>query len=257
MKKGCGLIFFFALIVAFLNILPFGCNRVEITEDPVRKLIEQESLEPIFTLLLFDMDKEGIFSKTYKHRYRIIKEKDGKVTGVDTKWYNVPSSYFKQHENSLGMEMAAKDDKGKISRIVGPPGYTNYIGNPKYGYWGNGQINSSATSLADVPLDGVDTSVIKIRRDKVGYHSIKEGYAKENFWHFYPEYANVRTLLDIPAGKIYKEDHKEARSYYNRGFIYYGIMTSGGRRKYGTYSNYYRTNTSRKRWTRGGGGYGK
>ncbi|WMX13926.1 MULTISPECIES: hypothetical protein [unclassified Aureispira] len=232
MRKGCGILFLFMLVSLFLNLLPFSCNNADITEDPVRLLIEQESMEPMFTILLFDMDQEGVFSKTYKHRYRVIKEENGKVVGKDTKWYNVPSSYFQQNENNLGMEMAAKDSTGKIARTIGPPGYTNYIGNPRYGYWGDG--TSQPDSLSN---NGANVAT--------------------NFWYFYPKYTNIRELLQLPAGKIYQKDHKEARNYYNRGFIYYGIITSGGRRRYGTYSNHYRTNTYNKRWSRGGGGYGK
>lgn len=207
----------------FLNLLPIGCNRVEVTADPVSELIGTASMDPMFTILLFDMDKKGVFSKTYKHRYRVLKEKDGKVVAKDTKWYNVSSSYFQQNQNNLGMEMAAKDSTGKIARMVGPPGYTNYIGNPRYGTWNGAEGDS----------------------------------LKTGFWYFYPKYTYIRSLLQLPAGKIYRKDHNEARSYYGRGFIYYGAITTGGRRRYGTYSSHYSTNTYNKTWSRGGGGYGK
>ncbi|MBL4651181.1 MAG: hypothetical protein JKY03_15735 [Aureispira sp.] len=223
MKKGCGLLFLFGLVSMILNILPIGCNSVKVTPDPVSELIGTESMEPMFTILLFDMDKEGVFSKVYKHRYRILKEKAGKVVAVDTKWYNVPSSYFQQNQNNLGMEMAAKDSTGKIARTVGPPGYTNYIGNSRYGFWSGQKVDS----------------------------------LKTGFWNFNPEHTYIRTLLQLPTGKIYQKDHRTARSHYLRGFIFYGIITSGSRRRYGTYSNQYRTNTYNKTWSRGGGGFGK
>lgn len=223
MKTGCGIFIFLTVISMFLNLLPIGCNRVEVTPDPVSELIGTESMEPMFTILLFDMNKEGVFSKTYKHRYRVLKEKDGKVVAKDSKWYNVSSSYFQQNQNNLGMEMAAKDSTGKIARTVGPPGYTNYIGNPRYGTWNGAEGDS----------------------------------LKTGFWYFYPKYTYIRSLLQLPAGKIYRKDHNEARSYYGRGFIYYGAITSGGRRRYGTYSSHYSTNTYNKTWSRGGGGYGK
>lgn len=223
MKKGCGLFFLFAVVCAFLNFLPLSCNSVKVTQDPVSELIGVESMEPMFTVLLFDMDKEGVFSKVYKHRYRILKEKEGKVVATDTKWYNVSSSYFQQNQNNLGMEMAAKDSTGKIARIVGPPGYTNYIGNSRYGAW-----------------NGVEGDTIKA-----------------GHWYFYSEHTYIRALLQLPAGKIFRKDHDEARSHYGRGFIYYGSITTGGRRRYGTYSSHYSTNTYNKTWSRGGGGYGK
>lgn len=219
--------------------MPFGCNNVDITKDPVQELMEQESMEPQFTLLLFDMDQEGVFSKVYKHRYRIIKEKAGKVVGVDTKWYNVPSSYFQQNANNLGMEMAAKDSVGKISRTVGPPGYTNYIGNTKYGYWGAALRDSSTTSAPEKIDSQITTK------------------PETDFWFFHPQHLYIRDLLQLPAGKIYQKEYTEARRNYTRGFIYYGIITSGGLRRYGTNSNHYRTNTYNKTWSRGGGGSGK
>lgn len=201
------------------------------------------------------MDQEGVFSKVYKHRYRIVKEENGKIIAKDTKWYNVPSSYFQQNANNLGMEVAAKDNNQKTSRIVGPPGYTNYIGNPTYGYWGDGKINSLLLRREDINTSSLDTNVTKIVADNMGFHSTTN--PSLNYWHFYLFYSNARELLQLPAGKIYQKDHTEARDHYHRGLIYYGIITPSGRRKYGTYSSHYRTNTYGKRWTRGGGGYGK
>lgn len=223
--------------------MPFSCNSVKITQDPVSDLIKQEQKEPLFTILLFDMDKEGVFSRVYKHRYRIIKEQNGKVIAKDSKWYNVSSSFFQQNTNNLGMEVAAKDSTQKISRIIGPPGYTNYIGNSKYGYWGDGSAPTSKNQVTGIIENGVSLH--------------KASSPQTNYWSFYPQYSNVRDLLQLPAGKIYQKDHTEARNHYHRGFTYYGIITSGGRRRYGTYGNHYRSNTYGKRWTRGGGGYGK
>jgi hypothetical protein len=257
MKNGCGTLFLIGFVLMLINMLPLGCNSVEITKDPVSELIGSESMEPMFTVLLFDMNQEGAFSKVYKHRYRVLKEKDGKVIAVDTKWYNVSSSYFQQNQNNLGMEMAAKDKAGKIARTIGPPGYTNYIGNPAYGYWGDGIINSSELELKNVALEGIDTSLIKMVPDESGYHSVNVSQPASNYWYFRPQHTYIRALLQIPVGKIYKKNHTEARSQYSRGFIYYGGVTSGGRRRYGTYSNHYSTNTYNKTWSRGGGGYGK
>ena len=257
MKNGCGMLFLIGFVLMLINMLPWGCNSVEVTKDPVQELIGQESMEPMFTILLFDMDQKGVFSKTYKHRYRIIKEKEGKVVAVDTKWYNVSSSYFQQNQNNLGMEMAAKDTAGKIARTIGPPGYTNYIGNTTYGYWGDGQINSSELELKNIDFKGIDTSLVKMVPDAAGYHSVNVANPSSNHWYFTLNYTYIRGLLQLPAGKIYKKNHTEARNQYNRGFIYYGIITSGGRRRYGTYSNHYRSNTYNKTWSRGGGGYGK
>lgn len=247
MKNGCGMLFLLGIVLMIINMLPMGCNSVEITKDPVQELIGQESMEPMFTILLFDMNQEGIFSKVYKHRYRIIKEKEGKVVAVDTKWYNVSSSYFQQNQNNLGMEMAAKDTAGKIARTVGPPGYTNYIGIAKYGYWGDGLSTKIPPNKMAPGTDLSEKTTVPKSEGKLATH----------FWVFHSEHVYIRDLLQLPAGKIYKKEHSEARNQYGRGFIYYGIITSGGRRRYGTYSDHSRSNTYNKTWSRGGGGYGK
>lgn len=247
MKKGCGLFILFSFIIAILNLLPFGCNSVEVTKDPVQELIEQESTEPMFTILLFDMNQEGVFSKVYKHRYRIIKKKAGRVVGLDTKWYNVSSSYFQQNENNLGMEMVSKNVHGAVLRTVGPPGYTNFIGKAEYGYW------LAKDSVVQYNLDSlmIDSPDLEAAFGESGTSEYLD------YWRFYSKYEYIRTLLQIPQGKIRQKDYKEARRNYNSGFIYYGIITTGGRRRYGTYSNHYRTNTYNKTWSRGGGGSGK
>lgn len=226
---------------------------MKITQDPVKELIQQERKEPLFTILLYDMDKEGIFSKVYKHRYRVIKEENGRVTAKDSKWYAVPADYFLQNGNNLGMELAAKDSIGKVSRTVGPPGYTNYIGNPKYGYWSDGAVNTN-TPLDSSQLPQIEH--LKIVEHRQGYHSVSNN-PSTNFWHFYPAYTNIKSLLQLPSGKVLEKEHQDARSHYSRGLIYYGYITPSGRRRYGTYSNHYRINDYGKRWNRGGGGSGK
>ena len=76
-----------------------------------------------------------IFSKSYYHRYQIISEIDNDVSEMTTDWKEVGESEFNKHIDNMGMEIAARDSTGKLTKTVAPPGYNNYVGNPKYGRW--------------------------------------------------------------------------------------------------------------------------
>jgi len=221
-------------VLFFIAFLPAMCvDDKNLTQDPVLDILKANTEAPL-TVLLLDMNTEGVLFKDYKHRYRIISEKNGVPTAKDTKWYEVPSSYFWQNENNMGMEVAARQANRNTKRVVSPPGYTNYIGNNKYGYWTNGQgIKADGTYSRTAP--NVD------------------------FWTFFPPYEILRSLLDLPAGKIYEKEHNEYRTYYSRGYAYYGPIVISGRRRYGTYNlgRTSRTRTSSTWYSRGGGGFGK
>ena len=135
-----GMVLLFSVIGFFvLSKSMSAYNDSKALKDPLTELIKQEKAKPgLFTILLFDMKKEGFISNTYKQRYRIVADRNGSVSSRDTKWYPVKSSYFWRNENNLGMELAAQDSTGKVWKVVTPPGYTNFLGNPRYGYWTNG-----------------------------------------------------------------------------------------------------------------------
>lgn len=241
----------------FLNSL----NESKATQDPLGAIIAKYKDEPRFTVLLFDMEKKGFLSKIYRHQYRVLKEENGRVVAKETAWYNVPSSFFWQHENSLGMEVAAKDTTGKIHKTITPPGYTNYIGNPKYGGWGNlnaPRVEEVVERTIPRPTSSNPDGVQVVKDTTFSYVMIGAAPNDPNYyWNFYPQYKYIKPLLQIPAGKIYRKDHQTARNYHNSGIVYYGAMTVLGRRRYGTYSNQTNTFGRTKRWSRGGGGGGK
>lgn len=273
------------------------CSSNQIKTDPIGQLVKENDAAPQFTILLYDTEKTGVFSKEYKHKYRLIKKENGRVVAKDTKWFPIGSSYYNQHENNVGMEVAAKDTVGRVKRVVGPPGYTNYIGQAKYGYWTSG-INDTVLikeKLADtsasetrvtyydyptkstaivttneraywlkqfsnkLPNDFVaDTAYVKdnLYRKTVGSAEM-QALAGAYYWKFYPHQAYISTLLQLPTGKIKLSEHQRARERYHRGVSYYGILMMGGNRRYGTYSNHSRRYSSGKRFSRGGGGFGK
>ncbi len=271
------------------------CTDTTAYVDPIGLLIEQQKVAPQFTLLLYDMEKTGVFSKSYKQRFRVIKQEAGRVVAKDTEWFPVSSSQYNQHESNIGMEVAAKDTAGNIKRVVGPPGYTNYIGNPQYGFWTEGindtimvkekVIDSSTmlgrTAFYDYPtkttvvVDGavreeweqwttlpvnfeIDTIYAKANDfRKASGSQEQQALADTYYWQFYPNYDYVRALLQLPTGKVKLKEHQTAREQYRRGYSYYGILIMGGNRRYGTYSSYTRSNSTGRRFSRGGGGFGK
>lgn len=222
------------LAVFFLIFfLPFTCSDNDVAADPILEILNANPDAPL-TVLLLDMNTEGVLFKDYKHRYRVITEEGGRPTAKDTKWYDVSSSYFWQNENNMGMEVAARKVGETSKRVVAPPGYTNYIGNSQYGYWTNGEPQQ---------VEGVHPRTSPAI----------------DFWTFLPQYITLRQLLDLPAGKIYEQEHKEYRRYYSSGYAYYGPIVTSGRRRYGTYNlgRSSRTRTSSRWHSRGGGGFGK
>lgn len=209
-------------------VFTFSCSDKKIVQKPIDALVKDNKLmkEPTFTILLQDMEiKNKGFHKEYLHKYNIVKNKDGKPLSTKSKWYHVKSSFFWRHENNLGMEIANKDSIGKFRKVVSPPGYSNYVGNSRYGYWNQ----SSGRPV----------------------------------WTFFAQYMMMRSLLNLTPGRIYRSNYSNYRTnYYNRGYAYYGGRTNSGSRRYGTYSSSRRSSSSSsssygRRWGRGGGGYGK
>lgn len=284
-----------------LFILPSTCNKGNINTDPIQELITQNQATPQFTILLYDMEKTGVFSKEYKHKYRLIKEENGRVVAKDTDWFPIGSAYYNQHESNVGMEVAAKDEAGTIKRVVGPPGYTNYIGNQEYGYWTEGindtviVVGAGVDSLEQTPSItfydyGTKTTTKVYLENTSSWNASNKfptdfvadtAYQKENtfskalnsrqnmtpeeqkivaglyYWKFYPHQEYIRTLLQLPAGKIKLEEHQKAREQYRRGYSYYGILLMGGNRRYGTYSTHTQSYGAGRKFSRGGGGFGK
>ena len=283
--------------VGGLFTLPSMCNSTKnITADPIAAIIAAHEQYDHFTLLLYDMEVEGTFNKDYKQRYRILYDSAETVQVRLSPWYEVKSAYYSQQENNVGMEVAAKSYKdGTVRRIVGPPGDTNYIGNRAYGYWSDGQPKEIVyqetlapqyrrDGIASLPLQEETTitsdgqSLIRYRRiDRMvlkdladtAQIKVKPIYPPEqavvdmDYWVFYPEYASLKTLLQLPSGKINHNNHQQARTYYGRGYAYYGILLATGNRRYGTYSTTASSYSRGRRYTRsstysrGGGGYGK
>jgi len=202
------------IILLAMILLPMytGCgSSEEFKKTPVDELIKEMNAEPTFTILLYDMDVEGNFSKTYRHQYQIITTKDSVPETRTTDWYEVPKSFFEKHIDDMGMEIASKTEDGKVTKGVAPPGYSNYVGNPQYGQWQTGSNGSS-------------------------------------FWEFYGKYAMMSSLFNMMTYPVYRNSYMDYRdNYYGRN-AYYGSTSASGQRMYGTGSTYTNSTNTSSKW---------
>ena len=150
-------------------------------------VIKQYADQSDFTILLEDMDYQ---SSEYKHKYKtlLFHKADSSFSETTTLWMNVSPRFFSDHKDHLGMELAHKAD-GKLSIVTRPPGFSNYIGNEKYGKW----VNDDQHQRGD-------------RR-----------------WEFFAKYLIIsRTLNYLTRPTYYSSWHHFDRTYRHRGGNYYG-----------------------------------
>lgn len=124
-----------------------------------------------------------------------------------TDWVVVSSIFFNANVDNMGMELASKKD-GKINKSASPAGYSNYIGNEKYGQW----------------------------KERDG----------SRFWEFYGKYAFMSSMFRMamfPVRYSYWNNYRS--NYYGAGRSYYGPNTNG-RNMYGTNSSYTKSNNNSK-----------
>lgn len=183
--------------IIFMLFFIQGCGT-DYVKSPVDDLITKLEKVPKFTIILNDMDAEGTFFKTYKHQYKILKQYDSIPKEEITPWTEVSEEFFWKHENDLGMEIAAKSADGKIVKAVAPPGFSNYVGNPKYGNWVTG---AGGTSV----------------------------------WEFFGYYAFMNTIFNMSSYRVGRGWYDDYNNNYRYRKPYYGPM-DGGVSKYGTYS---------------------
>lgn len=212
-----------ALILSLFSlVIFFSCGdsdeekrRKKLLSDmkpsPVDDIIRDMSTVDNFSVILHDMDVNDELTK-FKHQYRIITMKDTVPQDSTTKWFEVSEAFFVENSENMGMEIASKKD-GKVSKVASPPGYSNYVGNEKYGQWKSD------------PSSG------------------------RSYWSFYPAYSTLGTMFLLSSMPIYRSGYMNYRSHYNSGRPYYGT-TSGGGRRYGTGSTYANKTRSSSTWSR-------
>ena len=192
-----------------------GCGGGdEYKKSPLDELIRDLPTNEVYSIILYDMDVQGNFFESYFHKYKIVKGSDPeKITEEETDWKEVSEREFKNHVNDMGMEIAARDSTGKLTKNVTPPGYSNYVGNKRYGYWNNSGSGNS-------------------------------------FWVFYGQYAFMSSMFRMATYPAYYSHYNDWRgNYYGAGRPYYG-PTSSGSSYYGTNSSYNRSTNPSSTWSR-------
>jgi len=131
----------YLLIGLILCVFTFSSCSSDSAEQPVKKKYIEEGLDKIvkanrdvdnYTVLLWDMDFKD---EKYMHKYMVVSAKmDSVVEKEESDWLEVSPEFFQANENNLDMELASKTD-GKLSKEVAPPGFSQYVGNEKYGKW--------------------------------------------------------------------------------------------------------------------------
>lgn len=198
--------------LVYLLVLLFfascGGSEYEYKKNPVDEYIRDLSDKKTFTIILHDMDVEGQLFRTYKHQYRIITQDDSIPNETKTDWIEVSDDFFKKHIDNMGMEIAAKTADGKVTKTAAPPGFSNYVGNEKYGHW---RTNSSGNS----------------------------------FWEFYGKYAMFSSMLNLFTYPVYQSHYRDYRSNYRFSKPYYG---PSGSSIYGTSGKFNRSRSKNSTW---------
>ncbi|NQZ75801.1 MAG: hypothetical protein HRT61_06765 [Ekhidna sp.] len=178
------------LIVMILAAgLLVGCGK-DFKKSPLDNIIRDMPAGEVFSIILHDIDVQGNFSSTYYHQYEIIKGSSPETFDSEiTDWNEVSEQEFNRYINDMGMEIAARDSTGQLTKKVAPPGYNNYVGNPKYGRW--------------------------------------ENRGGSSFWAFYGQYAFLSSMFRMatyPVRRDYYSDWRGSgrQTYYGPGGSYYG-----------------------------------
>ena len=207
------------LISLIISLCLIGCGGREFKKSPLDQYITEFSNEATFSVIIEDMDVDGTFFKTYKHLYKVIRnKKDGTPYSEITGWTEVGKDFFWANENNLGMTVLEKDGEGKISKAASPPGY-GYVGNSRYGEWRSNYGNS--------------------------------------FWAFYGQYMFMSHMFGMTNRPVYRSHYNSYRSggYYG-GKGYYGPK-SGSSTMYGTNSaqtkksnpNFFQRRSTKSGWS--------
>tara|TARA_B110000211_G_C14054583_1_gene542750 strand:+ start:646 stop:1338 length:693 start_codon:yes stop_codon:yes gene_type:complete len=224
-------------IFSIIFLLGCGGNSYHYVPNPVDQMIKTMKKEKAFTIILDDMD---VKDDEFFHKYSVIKEDAaGAITTSETGMIIVDFEFFKKNENNLGMQIAAKDSTGKVTKAAIPAGFDRYIGNSRYGHW-----NQSGG---------------------------------QSFWVFYGQYSMLRSVFGLGYHPAYYGMHNSyyrggyygsSRSYYGTGANSYGTKSAAVKKGKPNFFSRKARNTNWKRSTsrssssrrsgRGGGfGFGK
>ncbi|MEL6561554.1 MAG: hypothetical protein AAFQ94_25420 [Bacteroidota bacterium] len=211
------------LSIILIGIALVSCGgSKKFKKNPIDDIIKELPTDKPYSIILNDMDVHGSFFEHYFHQYKIIKSDSAVQMGdsivylptvTTTDFMEVSESYFKLHADDMGMEIAARDENGKLSKSTNPPGYSSYVGNPRYGRW--------------------------------------EQRGGNSFWAFYGQYAFMSSMFNMMAYPVRRSYYNDWRgNYYGTGRTYYGPTSGTSGRYYGTGSTYTRSTRPNSTWSR-------
>ena len=182
---------FHIALLLVLGVCLTACSS-KFQKAPIDDIIRDMPEGEVFSIILHDMDAEGTFSYTYYHQYQLIVGNDENIESELTEWIEVSEEEFNKYVNDMGMEIAARDSTGTLTKSVAPPGYNNYIGNRRYGSW----------------------------------HSS----GGQSFWVFYGQYAFMSSMFRLatwPVNRGYYDGWRGSTgTYYGPGGTYYGTSSA-------------------------------
>jgi hypothetical protein len=190
MKKDTSSIIVIGIIaLVFFPILTNNCSHRKrqsgsftYMEEGLDKVIKELRQEPDFTILLYDMNYKN---NKYYHQYQtLVPTSDSTFKQDVSDWLEVSDPFFQKHVNDLGMELASKQNN-VLEKETAPAGYSQYVGNERYGHWT--QRNGSS------------------------------------FWEFYGRYAFMSSMFHLIARPAYRNYWGDYNSHYRgMGRTYYG-----------------------------------
>lgn len=218
-------------VLGFLALAIFlgscGSEEKKFVKFPPDDLAKEMSAVQNFSIILYDMNVTE--DDKYMHQYKIItrsKEPEAlsseeiatEATATDstateeaiatgspadlgmeeklTEWKEVSEEDFEFHSSDMGMEIYSKVD-GKLNKVAAPPGYSQYVGNEKYGQW---------------------------KTDNSG----------NSFWAFYGRYMFISSMFHLMMPTPYS--YYRGYGAYRGRTPYYGPKGAAGGHAYGTNS---------------------
>jgi hypothetical protein len=179
-------------------------------KNPVDNLVRDYSDVPAYSIILHDMNVEGTIFKDYFHQYEIVKVKEDTPPEKElTGWIEVPEEVFSKHIDHMGMEIVSKGPDGKVNKTASPPGYSNFVGNEKYGSW--------------------------------------QSHNGGSFWQFYGQYMFLNSMFNLATFPVRRSYYDTYRTDYHGRRPFFGTSSTGGRR-YGTGGTYTSRNYGGSSW---------
>lgn len=196
--------------IAALSVLFWACgsNEKPYIQFPADTISRDLDSVKNFSIVLFDMDVTE--DEKFMHKYKIVSRKNNApepnpadtaataqtLSPADlgfeeriTDWMEVSPEDFDFYSSDMGMEIYSKVD-GNLNKVTAPPGYSQYVGNEKYGHW---QTNPSTG---------------------------------QSFWAFYGQYMFISSMFHLMSPVPY--GYYSGYSSYRGVTPYYGPQNNYG-----------------------------